>query len=257
MKANLLKGLLALAISAAPIPAFAADRVDPAQLPPAVKKALDEAARGEPVKEITIHGDRERAVYDVELDRKNAPNPHVRITEQGQVVSDARTVPATEAPLLNPYGVSVPANLPRLRLEQLPNAAQQTIRREAAGRDITAITEDTVDGRKAYSVQFRESGRNPSMYVAEDGTVLRPAEKPPALGFGTTFSDAPAMVQQTIRREIGDGQIERVEKLNEGGEPSAYKVSVKDSRGTYELRISADGRVLGNTRRNAPSAKRD
>src|SRR4051812_48840140 len=127
--------LLVVAISAATSLA-AAERVDLQQLPPAVKKTIDDVARSEPVKEITVRHARERAVYDVELERRSAPNPHVRIAETGEVISDTRNVPPTEAVSLSPD--AVPASLPRLRLAELPTAAQQTIQHEAAGREIDA-----------------------------------------------------------------------------------------------------------------------
>ena len=123
MRTNL---LLAFAISAAALPAMAADRVDPAQLPPAVKKTLDTATRGEPVKEIIVRKIRERAVYDVELERNNAPNPHLRITAQGEVLSDSRNIPATEAPPVYPDGIASGITGSRLQLDELPSTAQHT-----------------------------------------------------------------------------------------------------------------------------------
>src|ERR1041384_8004108 len=97
--------LLVVAICATAMPTVAADRVDPQQLPPAVKKTLDDVARGEPVKEITVRHARDRAVYDVELERRIAPNPHVRIAENGEVISDTRNVPATDTVSLSPDAV--------------------------------------------------------------------------------------------------------------------------------------------------------
>jgi hypothetical protein len=139
---------------------------------------------------------------------------------------------------------------PRLRLEELPKAAQETLRREAGDRPIATIHEETLDGRKAYVAQFSESGRNPRIYVAESGEVVRPTEKPPVLALGTTFADTPAPVQQTLRRELGDGEIVRIHKDKEGrGETETYEVEIKDARGNYQVRVSADGRVLENTRR--------
>jgi hypothetical protein len=252
MKAKML--LIASVVAAMPV--LAADRVEPAQLPPAVKKALDGVTRGEAVKEITVHRPRGRVYYDIELERNNALNPHVRIAETGEILSDSRNVPLDEATPVYPDAAPGVATLPHLRLDELPRAAQETIRREAGGREIAVITDDSVNGRKAYAVQFRERGRNPWLYIAEDGTILRPTEKPPALGLGTTLSDTPTAVQQTVRQEIGDGQIERVDKNHERNAPDTYKFSVKDARGTYRLTISADGRVLENSRASEQPRKR-
>ena len=108
--------LLAAAIAAA-LPVLAAERVDRTQLPPAVRKTLDEATQGEPIKQITVRHATDRAVYDIELERSNAANSHVRINETGELISDTRNTPATEAPLVYPDGVPGVVALPRLRLD--------------------------------------------------------------------------------------------------------------------------------------------
>lgn len=253
MKTKLLL-IIPAVLAASPI--SAADSVDAPslpvanQLPPAVKRTLDASARGEPVKQITLRTVDGRTVYEVELERKNAPNPHLRIAADGQLLRDTTPLGPTGMPLTNPdYGATdVAATLPRLKLEELPRAAQETIRRESAGREIAAITSDTVDGHAAYAVQWRESGRNPIVYIGEDGTVLRPAEKPPALGLGTMFSDTPPAVQETLRREIREGEIVKIDRESPRGKPAGYRVEAKDARGVFQIRVSDDGRVLENTR---------
>lgn len=139
--------------------------------------------------------------------------------------------------------------MPTLRRDELPAAVQAAMDREANGRTVDKITSETVDGRRAYGVEFKEKGQNPWLYLAEDGTVLRPTEKSTLMGFGTSFSDTPASVQQALRREVGRGEILSIEKEHHDGEAMSYKVKVRDSaNSTYELRLSADGQVLENTR---------
>ena len=267
-----LAGMLALALAS---PAIAAERViEASELPPQAKKTFEDSLRGETVKKIAVRNAGGRTVYDVEFERTNADDgrDRLRIAEDGKILGDTRKAAdraakadpaATDAatPTLPPgypgaYPVGYPyepyavtTTQPRLRIEDLPRAAQETIRRESADRDIAVIHEETVDGRKAYVAQFRESGRNPRVYVAEDGGVLRPTEKPPALALGTTFSDTPAPVQQAIRRELGEGEIVRIDKDKGFGETESYKVEVKDGRGNYRLRVAPDGKVLENTRK--------
>ncbi|MDO8630389.1 MAG: hypothetical protein Q7R41_07835, partial [Phycisphaerales bacterium] len=178
--------------------ATAAERLDTGQLPAPVKNALKESAANEVVKEVTIRNVGGQTIYDVELERDRAPNPRLRISSDGTVLHDSRR-PAVDStdPNIGVYSeYGAPAYIARLKLEDLPEAARQTITKEAAGREIGAITSDTVDGRAAYRVEFRERGRNPRFYVAEDGTLLRPAEKPPVLGLGTSFAQTPTAVQE-------------------------------------------------------------
>lgn len=139
----------------------------------------------------------------------------------------------------------------KLDLAALPQAAQQAIRRMSVGRGIPSITRTTVDNRVVYRASFPESGRNPDVCVAEDGSLVRPLEKPPGLSqlyIGTTFADTPVPVQTAIRREIGDREILKIEKMH-GGRGNRdeiwYRVSVQGPHAaTDELNIDAAGVVM-------------
>jgi uncharacterized membrane protein YkoI len=255
MKAKFL--LVASALGAATF-VFGADRVDPSQLPPAVKQSLDTASAGDPVKQITMRTTDGRTVYDIELERKNAPNPQLRIAADGQVLADTtRAIPAQDVLPVSPDGVPAAPFVPTVRLDELPAAAQAAVKKEAAGRPISKITRDTINGREAFAVELKESGRNPRVYIADDGTVLRPTEKPPMLGVGTTFTDTPAQVQRAIRDALGTGgEIVKIDKDQRRGEPATYKVEIKNANGTRHLRISEDGKVTEDTRANERPGKR-
>lgn len=236
-------------------PSFATKGVDTSQLPRPASNALD-ASAGERVKKVTIQNVDGRNAYDIELERKNAPNPRLRVAEDGQVLRDTtRTADASDFAATYPEYVP-PVTVPRLRFDDLSRPAQETIKAHAADREIANIHEDTINGRKAYAAQFRERGRNPWVYLAEDGSVLRPTEKPPALGIGTTFSDLPLAAQQTIKRKIDTGEIVKIDREGARDEAPVYRVKIKDARGEYELRVALDGRVLGYTRAAEPPARR-
>ena len=243
------KSLLVASLLGGAALVFAAEKVDTSQLPPAVQKALEASAAGDPVKQITVRNVRGRTVYDIELERKNAPNPRLRIAADGEMLRDtSRPLSTPETPFASDYGYGAAPVVPTLRLDELPAAAQETLKKEAAGREIAKITRDTVNGHSAYAAEFKEAGRNPRVYVAGDGTLLRPTEKPPTIGVGTMFSDTPAQVQQAIRDEIGAGEIVRIDKERRRNEPDTYKVDVKDTRGTFQIRVNEDGKIIENTR---------
>lgn len=259
--------------AAAPTTALAAERaIEAAELPPTVRRVIDDSGRGETMRKLSVRNAGGRTVYDVEFEPKNGVAQRLRVAEDGKILGDTRkavttgahaaatnpdatdsarpVVPLTYPGIGYPYEPLAVPTRPRLRLEELPQAARETLRREAGTRPIVAIHEETLDGRKAYVAQFGESGRNPRVYVAESGEVVRPTEKPPVLALGTTFDGMPAPARQALRRELGDGEIVRIDKDKEGrGEIETYEVEVKDARGTFQVRVSADGRVFENTRR--------
>jgi uncharacterized membrane protein YkoI len=229
----------------------AAERVDPRTLPAPVKSALGSSAKDVPIKEVTIHTVDGRTVYDVELERAQAPNPHLRIAADGTVLRDSRQpVVDSTSPNIAVYPeYPAVADIPRLQLSELPAAVQRTINKEAGGREVTSIASDVVNGRPAYRVEFGERGRNPRLFVAENGSLLQPPEKPPMLGLGTTFARTPPAVQQTIRREIGSGEILKIDKEGLSGPATIYKVEMKNEQGAFELHVSENGKILKDTRR--------
>lgn len=246
MNAKLKLILTALAFAVGPS-AIAVEGVDLSLLPPAVKNRLDQTAGGAAVKEIRVRSEDGRNVYDIELERPQAPNPKLRIASDGTLMRDSRDAPESGVGAGYPeyYGTPVAVSL---QVEDLPASAQQTIRKESKGREVVSIRSDAIDGRAGYIVEFRERGRNTRLYIAEDGTVLRPQEKPPVLGLGTMFDDTPTAVQQTIRREVGDGEILKIDKERRMGEAPTYRVEIKDARGTFRISVSESGQLIENTR---------
>gem|GEM_PF-6284054 len=266
----------------------AAERVvEISELPPSVRQSLENSVRGEKIERITVRNAGGRVVYDAESTGGNASAKRLRFAADGTVLGDApETTEPTEASAgapstaadpdtvtgtpVTPFGQpdTYPAGYPyepymlapptpKVNLEDLPKPARAAVRREAADRPIASITEVSLDGRKVYVARFRDSGRNPRVFVAEDGAILRPTEKPPLL-FGTTFADTPEPVQRTIRRELGEGEIVKIDRQKENsGEPESYVVEAKDSRGEYRLRVATDGRLLENSRRRAGDAADD
>src|SRR5438067_375631 len=112
----------------------AADPVDTSKLPAPVKSALTSAGVNEPVREVKIHTIDGRTVYDIEIERTHAPNPHLRVAADGTVLRDTRQA-ADEAANMAVYSdYPAPFSVPRMKLDDLPAPARDTIEREASGR---------------------------------------------------------------------------------------------------------------------------
>jgi hypothetical protein len=145
--------------------------------------------------------------------------------------------------------VTSPAVSGTVSLAVLPAAAQAAVQQHAGGREIVKITAGTWYGQAGYRVEFVEKGRNPELYVAENGAVIRPQEKPPALFVGTTFEKLPTAAQTAIRNQIGAGEITKIDKEGRHSGPHFYKLDVRGPDGlAYRLQVSEDGRILEDTR---------
>lgn len=233
--------------------------VEVSELPFAVKKTLANEGRGETAKKIVAHEEDGRTVYTFEFGRRDS---RLRVAEDGGVIIDTRAGPAANDVGRPTLPVGYPAYpggvgedpfmtpvVPSLTLDDIPEAARETVRRESNGREIASIHVEKPDGKTAYVAQFRESGRNPRVYVAEDGEVLRPTEKPPALLVGTRFNDTPDVVQKSIRRTLGDGEIVKINRdRDRRGGRDVYRIEARDARGEYRFSVTEDGRVMENSR---------
>lgn len=248
--------VLAAALAAAGSPLQAQEqRVTTGELPAVVQHALAESSKGDPIKTINRRVIDGRTFYDVELERKNAINPRFRITEDGIVIAGTpRSTSDGAADLIPLYeGVSTPAAAfdPMVPLEQLPEAVRETIKKDAAGRQIADIDRETWQGRTVYEVEFKASGRNPQIHIAEDGTIVRAEQRRGGelgtnirdLFMGTQLEDTPPAVQETIRREVRNGAINDIDIERRSGQ-RVFEVEIIDRQNTFQIHVAEDGRLL-------------
>ncbi len=91
-----------------------------------------------------------------------------------QLDNPANQVPSSSAN----EGVFTRANL---SLDQLPAAAQTTIRNQVGGQQITSIQSVTKDGEPAYKVELQKKSwfsMKPSLIVSADGSLLKESHLP-------------------------------------------------------------------------------
>ena|SRR2546423_14362226 len=62
-------------------------------------------------------------------------------------------------------------------LSALPEAVQKTLKSKAANATIKNIRRHDENGRLIYEFEFEDEGKNPTMRVAEDGTVVQTLKK--------------------------------------------------------------------------------
>ena len=63
------------------------------------------------------------------------------------------------------------------KFSALPEAVQNTIQAHAPDAQISDIERHSDNGRVIYEVQFQDTGKNPSIRVAEDGTLVQDLQK--------------------------------------------------------------------------------
>jgi hypothetical protein len=108
----------------------------------------------------------------VEFRNEGSANSKVMVAADGTLVSGDLAKPAgTLQRILTPTGaVGTP-------LSALPEAAQKTIKAQAPDAPIANISRQSDNGRTIYQVEFKDTGKNPSIKVADDGTLVQTLQK--------------------------------------------------------------------------------
>lgn len=242
--------MFGLAIAAFTLSA-AEERVDVASLPSAVQQTLERWRAEGPVKQVTRQTIDGRTVYLIEIEKNNAPNPRLRIAEDGTLVT-------TPVPLVSPtgdglpvvadeYGSVVAPAFPKINLTDLPAAVQRTAQAEAAGREIVDIDRETWRGKPVYEIEFKQKGLNTRVYIDDSGVLVRDERRPTdtlrSLFMGTQLSDTPPAVQDTIRRIAGTNEIADIDRKILSKQ-TVYRVAIRRGESIQELRVAEDGKVI-------------
>jgi hypothetical protein len=110
----------------------------------------------------------------VQPEKNNAINPRLRIAEDGELLADSKApLPRSSSSLaLDPTAPAPVVYDSVPTLESLPPPVRETVRSEARGREVVDIDRNVTNGRTVYEIEFRASGRNPKIHVAEDGQLV-------------------------------------------------------------------------------------
>jgi uncharacterized membrane protein YkoI len=128
----------------------------------------------------------------------------------------------------------------KIKLEDAPPAIQKTLKREAAGSAIGEIEVETEDGKTTYEVHVTIDGKAYEIQVAEDGTLIgKNLKTDDDDEVKIKFSEAPAAVQKTLKREASGAAIETVTRQAE--DKTTYEADVTIDGKIYEVIVAADG----------------
>ena len=62
-------------------------------------------------------------------------------------------------------------------IRDLPQAVKQTLKQRVPTAEIADITRQNRNERTVYKISFLEPGKNPTLYIAEDGSVVEGGDK--------------------------------------------------------------------------------
>jgi uncharacterized membrane protein YkoI len=141
------------------------------ELPPAVQKTVRAQAPQAEIMDVSKKTDNGMDVYEIQL-REGDQSPKIVVAADGKLVSTDMARPAGSVQrLLTPTGAT------GTKFSALPEKVQKTIQSTAPSGEIANISRQDKDGRTIYEIEFAEKGKNPSIRVAEDGTLVQDLQK--------------------------------------------------------------------------------
>ncbi len=141
-------------------------------LPPAVQTAVRAQAPNAEIASVSKTTDNGVDAYKIEF-REEGKNSQMVVASDGRVLSsDLPTKPAGALKkMLTPTGAV------GTQFSALPEKVQATIQKHAPASEIADISRHEDNGRVIYEVEFRDQGKNPTIRVADDGTLVQDLQK--------------------------------------------------------------------------------
>jgi uncharacterized membrane protein YkoI len=140
-------------------------------LPSVVQKTIRAEAPNAEIANISTKSENGMDVYEIQF-RDSASNPALVVAADGRVLSSGgvRKADSTASKIgraLTPTGAV------GTKFSALPESVQKTIQANAPADEIVDISRREDTGRVVYEIEFKDKTKNPTMRVAEDGTVVQ------------------------------------------------------------------------------------
>ena len=137
------------------------------ELPPAVQKTVRAHAPNAEVADVNKKEIDGQTVYEIEF-ADAGRNPHITVAYDGRMLQTDMTkgAPGTLEKMVTGRGAV------GTQLSALPKSVQKTVQERAPNAMIDNISRNEENGRIIYTIEFKEKGANPTLKIAEDGTLV-------------------------------------------------------------------------------------
>ena len=124
-----------------------------------------------------------------------------------------------------------------VKMKDLPQAVQKTVREQSKGARIRELAKEIKDGKTFYEVALKVNGHNRDVLMDPTGAVVEIEEE-------ITIDALPPVVKTAIEKHAGKGKIVRVETITINASIEAYEAQIKTGRKFSEVKVNPDGQVI-------------
>jgi hypothetical protein len=146
-------------------------------LPPAAQKAVRSQSPNGDIERVSKTSENGMDAYKVTLRNAGMTSDNTLVVSaDGRVLSS--DMPNTPNGIVQDVKKALtPTGAVGTQFSALPENVQKTIKAHAPDAPIANISRETDNGRTIYEVSFEDSGKNPSIKVADDGTLVQSLQK--------------------------------------------------------------------------------
>jgi hypothetical protein len=125
-----------------------------------------------------------------------------------------------------------------VKMKDLPEAVQATIREQCKGGVIRGISQEKRSGQTSYEVEFESDGRIRETLIDQAGKVVEIEDQ-------ITLDSLPPAVKAEIIKQAAQGKLLLVASVTKDNVIVAYEARVRFGEKVSEIRVGADGKYLG------------
>jgi hypothetical protein len=125
-----------------------------------------------------------------------------------------------------------------VKMKDLPEAVQATIREQSKGGAIRGISQEKRSGQTSYEVEFETDGRIREALIDQAGKVVEIEDQ-------VTLDSLPSAVKAEIIKQAAQGKLLQVASVTKDNIIVAYEARVRISEKLSEIRVGPDGKYLG------------
>ena len=129
----------------------------------------------------------------------------------------------------------------RVRLKDLPQAVQKTVREQSNGAIIKGFSKEIEHGQTYYEVEMKVNRHGKDVLIDSNGQIVEIEEE-------VTLASLPPDVKATIEQSASKGKVLKVESITKNNAIVMYEAVVQKSGKKSEIQVGPDGKLMPNTK---------
>lgn len=125
----------------------------------------------------------------------------------------------------------------RVKMKDLPQAVQQTVREQSRGAAIKGFSKEVERGQTFYEVEMKVNGHGKDVLIDPNGMVVEVEEE-------VALASLAPDVRVTIEQNADKGKVRKVEAITKNNVIVAYEAVVQKAGKKSEIKVAPDGKLM-------------